>query len=129
MMNNEFAIGFVAVFEKSLDRPLIETIINSWLERFEKVEQVASRDVATFSIQTLEDVIWDENLQFRILNDSEFSWAYLTQHSRVIETTGQPQGDQVSLCLTLLTDLPELKIIVPDSDEKRLEALEKQGLI
>ncbi|MBX7157477.1 MAG: hypothetical protein K1X66_03725 [Verrucomicrobiae bacterium] len=122
-------MGFVAVFEQALDRPRLEAILASWLNRFEKVEQVASHDVATFSIQTLKDIIWDENLQFRILNGDEFSWVYLTQNKFIIETTGQPHGDDVSLCLNLLTELPNLKTIIPDSDEKRLEELEKQGFI
>ncbi|MEZ5406328.1 MAG: hypothetical protein R3F23_09280 [Verrucomicrobiia bacterium] len=77
----------------------------------------------------MEDVIWDENLQFRILNGDEFSWVYLTRNKFIIETTGQPNGEEVSLCLNLLTELPELKTVIPDSDEKRLEELEKQGLI
>ena len=127
-MSNEFALGFVAVFEKALDKRRMEKIVSSWLDRFEKVEQVAPRDVATLPIEKLEDIGWEDNLQFRILNGGEFAWVYLTLKTRVIESTGQPNGDQVSLALIALTELPELVTIVPDSDQKQLEELEKQGL-
>ena len=126
-MKNEFALGFVAIFEKALDKARIEKIAASWLERFEKVEQVAARDIATLPIETLEDICWENNLQFRVTEGGEFSWIYLTLQSKVIETTGQPNGDQVSLCLTVLTELPELITIIPDSDQKRLDEFESQG--
>lgn len=126
-MGNEFSLGFVAIFEKELDKGRVEKIVISWLNRFEKLEQVASRDIATLPINSIEDICWENNLQFRVLQGGEFSWIYLTMENKVIETTGQPNGDQVSLCLTVLTELPELITIIPDSDQKRLEELEEQG--
>lgn len=126
-MNNEFVLGFVAVFQKAFDKAQVEGCIQSWLTRFEKVEQVAPRDIATLPVETVEDICWEDNLQFRVTEGGEFSWIYLTMKSKVIETTGQPNGAQVSLSLTVLTELPELVTIVPDHDQKRLEELEKEG--
>lgn len=128
-MTNPFSLGFVGVFDAPLSRARLELIVRAWLERYEILEQVLERDVATMRVAAADEVRWETNMQFRVLNGDEFAWVYLTRGSRVIETTGMPSPNDASLCLTLLVDLPGLQEIVTDQDEKRLTELEEQGLI
>lgn len=128
-MANPFSLGFVAVFNEPLDEALMRYLVQSWLERYERVEQVVERDVATTQVEGTDEVRWEKNLQFRILNGDEFAWVYITRDSKVIETTGMPKNEAVSLCLDLLIELPGLREIVPDTDEARLTQLEAEGLL
>ncbi|HPA19803.1 MAG TPA: hypothetical protein PLU30_18785 [Verrucomicrobiae bacterium] len=128
-MVNPFSIGFVAVFEEPLGEVLLRYIVDLWLERYEGLEQVLERDVATTRVGGAGEVRWEKNLQFRVLNGDEFAWVYVTQDSRVMETTGMPGGGEASLCLELLVDLPGLKEVVADHDEARLSELEGEGLL
>jgi len=128
-MTNPFSLGFVAVFNEPLNEAQLRYLMQSWLERYERIEQVVERDVATTQVEGPDEVRWEKNLQFRILNGDEFAWVYITRDSRVIETTGMPKNEDVSLCLDLLIELPGLREIVPDNDEARLTQLEAEGLL
>lgn len=128
-MTNPFSMGFVGVFAEPLDEARLGRIVDLWLQRYEGLEQVMERDVATLRVRRCDEVHWEKHLQFRVLNGDEFAWVYVTRDSRVIETTGMPNADDASLCLTVLVDLPGLQEIVTEKDEKRLCELEAEGLI
>ncbi len=128
-MSNPFSLGFVAVFRKPLDSGAISAMVGSWLGRFDRVEQVSQGDVATLPLEEPGDILWGEHVQFRVLQGDQFAWVYVTRNRRVAESTGMPAGDQVSLSLSVLTDLPGLEEIVPESDERRLEQLERDGIL
>jgi len=128
-MSNEFSMGFVALFGQPLERPQVCSIVAHWLERFERVEQVAPQGVLTMILSEPGDLNLEPNLQFRITNSDQFAWVYLTCGRRIIETTGMPNGEEVSLCLSVLTELPGLERIYSDKDDKKLGELEKEGLL
>lgn len=128
-MSNPFAMGFVARFNEPLDETRLRALIASWLDRFERLEQVVDNDVATLQVGEPGEVRWEKNMQFRILDGGQFAWVYITKGSKLIETTGMSAGDEASLCLTLLTELPGIAEIVHDNDEKRLAEMEAEGLL
>ena len=128
-MENVFSVGFVGVFEERLDDALIEAVVESWLERFEKLEQVIPNEVATVHVTSKQDLIRSEHMQFRILLGDAFAWAYLSKGAKVIETTGMPAGEEASLSLHVLLELPGLTKVISDKDERALEALERQGVL
>lgn len=72
--------------------------------------------------------MWETHLQFRILHGGEFAWVYLSLDRRAIETTGLA-SDQLSLCLQVLTELPGITEIISQENERRLDALEAEGII
>ena len=105
--------------------------LESWLARFEKVEQVVPGIQAgntTTAIQSPQDLIPSDHLQFRVIQGQDFAWAYLTRGRRVIETTGLPQ-EKISLCLDILLELPGVSEIVDQHDDRRLDELERDGLM
>lgn len=122
-------MGFVAVFDEPLNEAMLRYFVDNWLERYERIEQVVERDVATTRVEGSGEIRWEKHLQFRILNGEEFAWVYVTRDSKVMETTGMPSGEQASLCLELLLDLPGLREIVSDDNEARLSQLEGEGLL
>jgi hypothetical protein len=126
---NEFAMGFVAVFEEPLNRIKIEEIVGEWLENFEKVEQVSEKDIATLEVTSIQDITWPSLLQFRVLNGTQYAWAYLSEGGKVIETTGTPNGEEVSLSLDIVVRLPGVVTVISDKDDKRLDELERQGIL
>jgi hypothetical protein len=128
-MSNEFALGFVAVFASPLDDAAVRGWVGSWLDRFEKVEQLLGRSDATITLMAPGDLVVEEHLTFRVLNGDQFAWVYVSLGARVAETSGLPNGDQASLSLEVLMDLDGLENVVPDHDEKQLELLEAQGLL
>ena len=80
--------GYVAVFAEPHTDESIRTILESWLARFEKVEQVVPGIQAgntTTAIQSPQDLIPSDHLQFRVIQGQDFAWAYLTRGRRVIE--------------------------------------------
>ena len=123
--------GYVAVFaEPHTDDSLLK-ILESWLSRFEKVEQVVPGVQAgntTTAIQQPHDLIPADHLQFRVIQGGDFAWAYLTRGRRVIETTGLPQ-EKIALCLDILLELPGVTEIVDQHDDRRLDELERDGLM
>ena len=123
--------GYVAVFTEPHTDDSIRQILESWLARFEKVEQVVPGIQAgntTTAIQSPQDLIPSNHLQFRVIQGQDFAWAYLTRGRRVIETTGLPQ-EKISLCLDILLELPGVGEIVDQHDDRRLDELERDGLM
>lgn len=123
--------GYIALTEQPVDRDYVRACVAVWLERFEKVEQVAPLQgsaISTLSVASPEDVMWEENPQFRVLNGPDFTWVYMTLGKQVIETSGLP-ADEISLCLNVLLELPDIAEVVDQINERRLEQLESEGLL
>jgi hypothetical protein len=123
--------GYVAVFAEPHSDDSIRNILESWLARFEKTEQVIPGVQAgntTTAIQQPQDLIPADHLQFRVIQGGDFAWAYLTRGRRVIETTGLPQ-EKIALCLDILLELPGVTEIVDQHDDRRLDELERDGLM
>jgi hypothetical protein len=120
--------GFVAIFGKELNRERISECVASWLERFEKVEQVAPANEFTLEVKETRDILWDDNLQFRVSNADQFAWIYITLDKAAMETTGFADAE-ISFCLEVLLELPNVTEIVDEKNQRRLEQLEKAGII
>jgi len=123
--------GYVAVLAEPHTDDSIRNILASWLARFEKVEQVVPGVQAgntTTAIQQPQDLIPADHLQFRVIQGGDFAWAYLTRGRRVIETTGLPM-EKIALCLDILLELPGVTEIVDQHDDRRLDELERDGLM
>lgn len=123
--------GYVALFEAPLDREIICLIVESWLERFERVEQITPEpglSASALEITNRGEIMWEPNLQFRVINGDDFSWVYITQNQRVIETTGFP-SEEISLCLDVLLELDGVAEIIDEHNDKRLDQLEAEGLL
>jgi hypothetical protein len=123
--------GFVGLFDEPLDKEKIQEIIQSWLDRFGSVEQTAgnSYQILTLRIQTLDEIRWEEHLQFRVLCGEQFAWAYLTQDRFVIETSGLHYNGSSILCRDILDDLKGCREIIDEKNDSRLDELEAQGLM
>ena len=123
--------GYVAVLAEPHTDDSIRKFIESWLARFERVEQVVPGVQAgntTTALQNPKDLIPSDHLQFRVILGTDFAWAYLTRGRRVIETTGLPH-EKISLCLDILLELPGVTEIVDQHDDRRLDELERDGLM
>lgn len=120
--------GFVAVFEKALDRALISECVASWLERFEKVEQVVPNMEGTLEVKEPSEIMWEPNLQFRVTKGDQFSWIYVSLDKLAMETTGF-QDAEISFCLEVLLELPGVAEVVDEKNQRRLNELEKAGII
>jgi len=123
--------GYVAVFAQPHSDASIRNILDSWMSRFEKVEQVVPGNQAgntTVALGTPDELLKSDHLQFRVIQGGDFAWAYLTRGRRVIETTGLPQ-EKIALCLDILLELPGVTEIVDQHDDRRLDELERDGLM
>jgi hypothetical protein len=120
--------GFVAVFSMDLNRIRVGECVDSWLERFEKVEQVAPATEFTLEVKETKDILWDVNLQFRVSNADQFAWVYLTLDKAAMETTGFADAE-ISFALEVLLELPNVTEIVDEKNQRRLDELEKAGII
>ena len=123
--------GYVAVLAEPHTDDSIRKFIESWLARFERVEQVVPGIQAgntTTALQNPKDLIPSDHLQFRVILGTDFAWAYLTRGRRVIETTGL-HHEKISLCLDILLELPGVTEIVDQHDDRRLDELERDGLM
>ncbi|NBR62814.1 MAG: hypothetical protein EBT77_00600, partial [Verrucomicrobia bacterium] len=123
--------GYVAVFSEPHDDGSVRKILDSWLTRFERVEQVVPGVQAgntTTPIQKPQDLIPADHMQFRVIQGGDFAWVYLTRNRRVVETTGLP-SEKISLCLDVLLELPGVMEIVDQHDDRRLDELERDGLM
>ena len=123
--------GYVAVLAEPHSDDSIRKILESWLSRFEKAEQVIPGVQAgntSTAIQQPQDLIPADHLQFRVIQGGDFAWAYLTRGRRVIETTGLPH-EKIALCLDILLELPGVTEIVDQHDDRRLDELERDGLM
>lgn len=123
--------GFVGRFKEPLGPENIVEIVEFWLAHFGSVEQTIGQggQVLTQSVRTIDDVVWEDNLQFRILAGEQFSWVYLSESSYVIETSGLALGNGALLCRDVLTDLPGCIEIIDDNNDRRLDQLEAEGLM
>jgi hypothetical protein len=120
--------GFVAVFERDLAKANIAECVASWIERFEKVEQVIPNGDGTLEVKEPGEIMWESNLQFRVLNADQFAWVYVSLDRRAMETTGF-QDAEISFCLEVLLELPGIAEIVDEKNQRRLDELEKAGII
>ena len=120
--------GFIAVFEEALDRAHISECVVSWLERFKKVEQVVPKMEGTLEVKEPSEIMWEPNLQFRILNGEQFAWVYASLDKRAMETTGF-QDAEISFCLEVLLELPGVAEVIDEKNQRRLDQLEKAGII
>jgi hypothetical protein len=120
--------GFIAVFEEQLGKPRISECVATWLDRFEKVEQVIPGMEGTLEVKEPGEIMWESNLQFRVLNGEQFSWVYVSLDKRGMETTGFQDAD-ISFCLEVLLELPGLAEVIDEKNQRRLNELEKAGII
>jgi len=123
--------GYVAVFSEAHTDASIRSILESWLERFTRVEQVipgAQAGNSTITLASSDELLPSDHLQFRIIQGEDFTWAYLTRNRRVIETTGLP-NEKIALSLDILLELGGVTEIVDQSDDRRLDELERDGLM
>jgi len=120
--------GFIAVFEAALDRAQISECVGSWLERFEKVEQVIPKMEGTLEVKEPSEIMWEENLQFRVTNGQQFAWVYVSLQKRAMETTGF-QDAEISFCLEVLLELPGVAEVIDEKNQRRLDELEKAKII
>jgi hypothetical protein len=120
--------GFIAVFEGDLGKPEISEFVASWLERFQKVEQVVPKMEGTLEVKEVRDIMWEPNLQFRLLKGEQFAWVYVSLNRRAMETTGF-QDAEISFCLEVLLELPGLAEVIDEKNQRRLNELEKAGVI
>jgi len=123
--------GYVGLFSSPIDRKTMGTIIECWLERFEKIEQLVpgdSQGTSALSIKSASDLMWHTNMEFRAIQGDDFTWVYVKADSKVMETSGFP-SEQISLSVDVFIELPGIIEIIDDEDEKRLSELEKLGLL
>jgi hypothetical protein len=120
--------GFVAIFKQPVDRARACECVDSWLERFEKVEQVAPANEFTLEVKETRDILWDQNLQFRVSNGDQFAWVYISLDKAAVETTGFADAE-ISFCLEVLLELPDVSEVVDEKNQRRLDELEKAGVI
>ena len=111
-----------------LDRGAISECVASWLERFERLEQVIPKMEGTLEIKQPDEIMWEPNLQFRVLNGEQFAWVYVSLDHRAMETTGF-QDAEISFCLEVLLELPGVKEVVDEKNQRRLDELESAGII
>ena len=120
--------GFVAVFERDLTKADIGECVVSWLDRFEKVEQVIPNMEGTLEVKEPSEIMWEPNLQFRVLNGEQFAWGYVSVDRRSMETTGF-QDAEISFCLEVLLELPGIAEVIDERNQRRLDELERAGII
>jgi hypothetical protein len=120
--------GFIAVFEEALGRLAISECVASWLERFEKIEQVIPQMEGTLEVKEPGEIMWEPNMQFRVLNGEQFAWVYVSLDKRAMETTGF-QDAEISFCLEVLLELPGIAEVIDEKNQRRLDELEKAGII
>ena len=123
--------GYVAIFSEPHTDSSIRLILQSWMDRFERIEQIipgAQAGNSTVTLTSPQELLPGDHLQFRILIGGDFTWAYLTRGRRVIETTGLP-SEKIALCLDVLLELNGVTEIVDQSDDRCLDELERDGLM
>jgi hypothetical protein len=120
--------GFIAIFEEVLGRSEISECVASWLERFEKVEQVVPGMEGTLEVKEPSEIMWEPNLQFRVMSGDQFAWVYVSLDTRGMETTGF-QDAEISFCLEVLLELPGVAEVIDEKNQRRLDELEKAGII
>ena len=120
--------GFIAVFEAALKRAEISECVAAWLERYEKVEQVIPKMEGTLEVKEPSEIMWEPNMQFRVIQGEQFAWVYVSLHKKAMETTGF-QDAEISFCLEVLLELPGVAEVIDEKNQQRLDELEKAGII
>jgi hypothetical protein len=120
--------GFVAIFEKPLGRAELSECAASWLARFEKLEQVVPRMEGTLEVKEPSEIMWEPNLQFRVMKGEQFAWIYVSLDKLAMETTGF-QDAEISFCLEVLLELSGVAEVVDEKNQRRLKELERAGII
>jgi hypothetical protein len=120
--------GFIAVFEQALNRAQTSECVASWLARFEEIEQVVPRMEGTLEVKEPSEIMWEPNLQFRVIKGEQFAWVYVSLDKRAMETTGF-QDAEISFCLEVLLELPGVAEVIDEKNQRRLDELEKAGII
>jgi hypothetical protein len=120
--------GFVAIFETALTRGMVSECVASWIGRFEKVEQVIPNMEGTLEVKEPGEIMWEPHMQFRVTQGDRFSWIYLSLDKPAMETTGF-QDAEISFCLEVLLELPCIAEVVDEKNQRRLDELEKAGII
>jgi hypothetical protein len=123
--------GFVGLFSSPLRKEQVQEIVALWLDRYGGVEQASgnSYQVLTTVIRDINDIVWEVNLQFRVLAGEQFAWVYITMDRYVIETSGLFIQNGALLCHDVLTNLPACEEIIDERNDSRLDELEKFGLM
>jgi hypothetical protein len=130
-MSEKISKGYVALFKEPISEETLRLCVDSWLARFEKVEQVCPNGGAgavTMAIASSRDVLMEEHPQFRVLSGEQFTWIYVAMGRHVMETTGMPQ-EEISLCVDVLLELPGVIEMIDQRDDRRLDQLEAEGLM
>ena len=123
--------GYVGLFTEELTQGQITEFALCWLNLFDRVEQVypgKDAGTATFTVHRIEDILWDKNLQFRVIAGDDFAWIYANLGQRVMETSGLPEAGNLAPLHALL-ELPGLEEIIDQANERRLDQLEAEGLL
>jgi hypothetical protein len=123
--------GYVGLFESPLRHSDVEEFVEYWLQSYSPIEQVAPTEMAdnaTIKIEKKEDLLVTSNMQFRITMEENFVWVYLTTGRYVIETTGFLDPNN-TMPYEVLLDLPGIQEIIEDTNDKRLDQLEAEGLM
>lgn len=123
--------GYVGLFNEPFGRPQVEAVVQSWLDRFGSVEQTAGTgaQALTLPVRAVADIVWQKDLQFRVLSGQQFAWVYLTMEHRVVETSGLTPVGGVALCHDVLAEVPGCREIINERNNERLDQLEKLGLM
>jgi hypothetical protein len=123
--------GFVGLFAEPLTQQKVYELVVLWLERFGSVEQTYgnSRQALTHPIRSADDIIWENNLQFRVLFGEQFAWIYITLNRFVIETSGLVSDHASALCRDVLENVSGCVEIINERNDKRLDDLEAKGLM
>ncbi|MDR1192265.1 MAG: hypothetical protein LBK60_11495 [Verrucomicrobiales bacterium] len=123
--------GYVGLFHGALHEPHISAFVQSWLKNFDRVEQIIpGRDSgnATFTVSDPAQIMWSPHLQFRVMRGEDFAWVYVSKGRQVVETSGLPYGDNLAP-LNALVELVDLAEVIDQENERRLDELERAGLL
>ncbi len=123
--------GYVGLFAEPLNRERIAELVMLWIERHGSVEQIfgAGGQVLTQRVHAVGELMWEDNLQFRIVAGEQFAWIYMTINRQVVETSGLIPESGDALCRDVLEELPGCCEIIDDHNDRRLDELEAKGLM
>jgi len=123
--------GYVAIFTEPVGKEEVRDFVQVWLDQYPRLEQVCPGQGAgtvTLKIEKVDALLWEKNLQFRVMSGEDFTWIYLDLDGRVLETSGLP-FETNTLPLDVLVELEGIQEVIDQKNEKRLEELEKAGLL
>ncbi len=123
--------GYVAIFKQALGKNKVKDFVRVWLDHYPRVEQVCPGQGAgtvTLTIENADAILWEPNLQFRVMSGEDFAWIYLTFEGRVIETSGLAYETN-TLPLDVLVELEGIEEVIDQRNERRLDELEAIGIL